>query len=407
MDLSKKTQKKLCPIPAFYIHIPFCRTLCPFCTFAVRRDRANMHEKYIQGIVDEIVRRSEMLTVMEPKEGNEKHLRQVSLESIYFGGGTPSCFTIQEVSVLIKKVREYFPWSDQIEIAFEMNPDDVNPEYLSGLAEIGVNRLSLGGQSFQTSTLQQLERCHTSADLREAIASITDSLFVNWNLDLMFGIPEQSFSMFKKDVEEALAYDPTHISLYGLEIHERTPFGKNPQIRRWESEHQEQFEAMYLWATDRLEKAGLFQYELSNFSKKDYEGRNNLLVWSGQEYLGLGVGAHSYYMQTRWGNARSIRTYLQHREKNKMPTEFEERLSGKQLATEFLMLGLRQCKGINIEEWQTRFGLQWQKQHTEFVQGLCDEGRAFWKGQRLCLSPKGMLLADRITVQLMPELSED
>ena len=179
MDLSKKTQKKLCPIPAFYIHIPFCRTLCPFCTFAVRRDRANMHEKYIQGIVDEIVRRSEMLTVMEPKEGDEKHLRQVSLESIYFGGGTPSCFTIQEVSVLIKKVREYFPWSDQIEIAFEMNPDDVNPEYLSGLAEIGVNRLSLGGQSFQTSTLQQLERCHTSADLREAIASITDSLFVN------------------------------------------------------------------------------------------------------------------------------------------------------------------------------------------------------------------------------------
>jgi len=407
MVLSKKTQEKLCTIPAFYIHIPFCRTLCPFCTFAVRRDRANMHEKYIQGIVDEIVRRSEMLNFMELKKSNEKPLRQVPLDSIYFGGGTPSCFTIREVSVLINKVREYFPWSDQIEIAFEMNPEDVNPEYLSGLTEIGVNRLSLGGQSFQNSTLKQLKRCHTPADLREAIASITDSSFVNWNLDLMFGIPGQSFSMFKKDVEEALAYDPTHISLYGLEIHERTPFGKNPLILRWESEHQEQFEKMYLWATDRLEKAGLFQYELSNFSKKDYEGRNNLLVWSGQEYLGLGVGAHSYYMQTRWGNTPSIRTYLRYLEKNKMPTEFVELLSRKQLATEFLMLGLRQCKGINIEEWQTSFGLRLQKLHTEFVQGLCDEGRAFWKGQRLCLSPKGMLMADRITVQLMPDLSED
>ena len=151
----------------------------------------------------------------------------------------------------------------------------------------------------------------------EAIAAIADSSFVNWNLDLMFGIPEQSISMFKKDVEEALAYDPAHISLYGLEIHERTPFGKNPQILRWESEHQEEFEAMYLWATDRLEKAGLFQYEVSNFSKKAYEGRNNLLVWSGQEYLGVGDGAHSYHMQTRWGNTRSIRTYLQHLENNK------------------------------------------------------------------------------------------
>jgi len=407
MDLSKNAQKILCPIPAVYLHIPFCRTLCPFCSFAISRERASMHEKYILGIIDEIARRSEMLTAMEPKEGNEKYPGQDSLKSIYFGGGTPSCFTIQEVSVLIKKVRDYFRWSDQIEIAFEMNPDDVNPEYLSGLKEIGVNRLSLGGQSFQTSTLHQLKRCHTTADLREAIASITDSPFVNWNIDLMFGVPEQSFSMFKKDVEEALAYDPTHISLYGLEIHERTPFGKNPQVRRWESEHQEHFEAMYLWATGRLEKAGLFQYEVSNFSKKTYEARNNLLVWSGQQYLGVGVGAHSYHMLTRWGNSRSIKTYLQHLENNEWPTEFEERLSGKQLATEFLMLGLRQRKGINIEKWLTSFGLKWQKQHAEFVQRLCDEERAFWEDQHLCLTPKGMLLADKITVQLMPKFNED
>ena len=395
-------QKKLSPIPAVYLHIPFCRTICPFCSFTVRRDQAKMHEKYIQGMLVEIDRRAEMLKDKERQENEEKLSGQILLKSIYIGGGTPSCLTIPEVSVLLTKVRENFPWSDQIEISFEMNPDDVNPEYLSGLADIGVNRLSLGGQSFQSSTLHKLGRCHTVADLRNAISVIANSSFDNWNLDLMFGIPEQSIVMFKNDVEEALRYEPSHISLYGLEIHERTPFGNNPQIRKWELEHLDQFEEMYLWATDYLEKAGLFQYEISNFSKKTNEGRQNLLVWSGQEYFGFGVGAHSYHRGTRWGNVRSIRTYLQHLGQNTWPTEFIEQLSEKQLAVEFLMLGLRQCEGINIKEWQARFGLHLQYQQLKFVQELCGDGRAFWEGQHLCLTPKGMLLADRITVQLMP-----
>ena len=402
MDLSETMQKKSSPIPAVYLHIPFCRTICPFCSFTVRRDRAKMHEKYIQGMLVEIDRRAEMLKDKERKENEKKLSGQILLKSIYIGGGTPSCLTIPEVSVLLTKVRENFPWSDQIEISFEMNPDDVNPEYLSGLADIGVNRLSLGGQSFQSSTLHKLGRCHTVADLRNAISVIANSSFDNWNLDLMFGIPEQGVTMFKNDVEEALRYEPSHISLYGLEIHERTPFGNNPQIRKWELEHLDQFEEMYLWATDYLEKAGLFQYEISNFSKKTNKGRQNLLVWSGQEYFGFGVGAHSYHMGTRWGNVRSIRTYLQHLGQNTGPTEFIEQLSEKQLAVEFLMLGLRQCEGINIKEWQTRFGLHLQNQQLKFVQELCGDGRAFWEGQHLCLTPKGMLLADKITVQLMP-----
>jgi oxygen-independent coproporphyrinogen-3 oxidase len=224
-------QKKLSPIPAVYLHIPFCRTICPFCSFTVRRDQAKMHEKYIQGMLVEIDRRAKMLKDKERQENEEKLSGQILLKSIYIGGGTPSCLTIPEVSVLLTKVRENFPWSDQIEISFEMNPDDVNPEYLSGLSDIGVNRLSLGGQSFQSSTLHKLGRCHTVADLRNAISVIANSSFDNWNLDLMFGIPEQGIAMFKNDVEEALRYEPSHISLYGLEIHERTPFGNNPQIR--------------------------------------------------------------------------------------------------------------------------------------------------------------------------------
>jgi len=403
MNLAHKNQKNYSPVPAVYLHIPFCRHICPFCSFAVRRDRTELHEKYILGMVDEIARRTAWVEEEKQINGEEKLSGQKLLESIYFGGGTPSRLTIPEVELLLSQVKNCFPWSDQIEISFEMNPEDVKPEYLSGLAEIGVNRISLGGQSFQTLTLKKLGRIHSGLELRKAVKAITNSAIENWNLDLMFGIPEQSISMFKNDVEEALSYNPSHISLYGLEIHEKTPFGKNKQIRKWDSEHQEQFEEMYLWATDRLEKAGLFQYEVSNFSQKTKEGRNNLLVWSGNEYLGFGVGAHSYLSQTRWGNKRSLSSYLKHLEQDIWPVDFEEQLLVSEQAAESLMLALRQSEGVNIEQWLKRYGLQWEKQQFDFVNELCVARRAFWDGQHLCLTTKGMLLADRITVELMPQ----
>jgi oxygen-independent coproporphyrinogen-3 oxidase len=403
MKLDQKNQKIYSPVPAVYLHIPFCRHICPFCSFAVRRDRVELHEKYILGMLDEIARRAAWMKEKKQINRDLKLSGDKFLESIYFGGGTPSSLTIPEVELLLSQVRICFPCSDQVEISFEMNPEDVNPEYLSGLAEIGVNRLSLGGQSFQTLTLKNLGRIHSGLELRKAVKAIANSAIENWNLDLMFGIPEQSIAMFKNDVEEALSYNPSHISLYGLEIHEKTPFGKNKQIRKWDTEHQQQFEEMYLWANARLIQARLFQYEVSNFSLKTKEGRNNLLVWSGNEYLGFGVGAHSYLSQTRWGNKRSLNTYLKDLEHNSWPVDFEEQLQVNEQASESLMLALRQPKGVNIEQWQKRFGLQWKKQQLDLVEELCTAGRAFRKGQHLCLTAKGMLLADRITVELMPQ----
>ena len=403
MELVEHFQKIICPIPAVYLHIPFCRHICPFCSFAVRRDRSELHEKYIQGMAVEIERRAAWMKENIQFNRDDNVFVENLLESIYFGGGTPSSLRIQEVVYLLSQVRNSFPWSDKIEISFEMNPEDVNPEYLRGLSEIGVNRLSLGGQSFQSSTLKKLGRIHSGLELRQALKAIADSAIDNWNLDLMFGIPGQSISMFREDVEEALSYNPSHISLYGLEIHKKTPFGQNEQIIKWESEHQEQFEEMYLWATERLEKAGLFQYEISNFALKTKEGRNNLLVWSGNEYLGFGVGAHSYLSQARWGNKRSLNSYLKHLDQSSWPVDFEEELQMNEQAAESLMLALRQPEGVNIEQWQKRYGLKWGKEQLDLVNELCAAGRALRKGQHLCLTAKGMLLADRITVELMPE----
>ena len=403
MYKSHKKNKKYSPVPAVYLHIPFCREICPFCPFAVCKDHSDLHSNYFTEMFKEISMIVEEIRGKNKKESEtHKSNGEKLLESIYVGGGTPSRLTIPELSNLLSKVRQHLTFSKNVEITFEMNPEDVSPEYLNNLAKIGVNRLSLGGQSFRESLLRKLGRCHDASDLRKACDVIVNSPFQNWNIDLMFGIPGQSVLMFKKDVEAAISYNPNHISLYGLEIHDRTPFGKNMQICKWVNEHHEQYEEMYLWAVNRLKAAGLIQYEVSNFSKKGNESRNNLLVWSGKEYLGFGAGAHSYYEITRKGNIGSVKTYVSHLKKNTLPVEFEEQLSSTQLALEFLMLGLRSCEGVNLQGWIERFELEWSPQEEQYVNSLYEQGHALKKDNHFCLTPKGMLLADSITVQMMP-----
>ena len=181
MNLAHKNYKKNSPVTAVYLHVPFCRHKCPFCSFAVIRDRERLHEKYILGMIDEIEKRLEWISKNQIPH-DKKLAGQKLLKAIYFGGGTPSSLRISEVDILLSQVRNYFPWSDQIEISFEMNPEDVNPEYLSGLTEIGVNRISLGGQSFQTLSLKKLGRLHSVLELRKAVKTIIRSKINNWNI---------------------------------------------------------------------------------------------------------------------------------------------------------------------------------------------------------------------------------
>jgi len=399
----QKINKKYSPVSAVYLHIPFCREICPFCSFAVCKDHSDLHIKYITEMLKEISMVVELINGKKKKVSEmQRNVGQKLLESIYIGGGTPSRLSIPEVSRILSKLRENLTCSKNVEITFEMNPEDVSQEYLKNLTEIGVNRLSLGGQSFQDSLLKKLGRCHDSYDLRKSCQKIVNSKIQNWNLDIMFGIPGQSISMFEKDLEAAISYKPDHISLYGLEIHERTPFGKNLQICNWVNENLEQYEEMYLWAVSRLKAAGLIQYEVSNFSRKGNESKNNLLVWSGEEYFGFGTGAHSYFDRTRKGNIRSLKNYISHLKKKTLPIEFEEKLSSNQLALEFLMLRLRSKEGVNLKRWVERFELEWSEREEQYVKFLCDHGHALKKDNHFYLTPKGMLLADRITVEMMP-----
>ncbi len=377
-------------IRAIYIHIPFCRRICPFCAFAVRKDRAGLHGVYLKQLLQEIRWRAEQF---------QKELSP--LESIYIGGGTPSSLTLAEVEILINGVKSLLDCSKTVEISFEVNPEDATVAYIQGLAELKIGRISLGLQSFQESSLKTLKRNHTVEHDLKALEALQINAIANFNLDLMFGIPGQTFESFQKDIRQYLKYKPAHLSLYGLEIEPNTPFAHQAEVVKWGEEQKDLARAMYLWAVERLQTQGIFQYEVSNFSKPGLESRSNLMVWSGSPYLGFGTGAHSFLPGQRWGNHRSLRTYQTALEKKGWPVAFEEKLSLTEQANEKLMLGLRQASGFSTTSWLEEFGFEWPQKNMELVEQLCRQGYLLWNAPVLSLPPQGMLLADEITEQLM------
>lgn len=388
----KNNNKPMRHIRSIYIHIPFCGKLCPFCGFAVRKDRKQFHQTYLDALS------------LEFQKQTEQYCESLApLESIYIGGGTPSRLSVEELRRLMLLIKKNFKWNDTIEIAIELNPEDVNRNYLKCLEEIGVTRLSLGGQSFNSDILKTLGRSHTPQHFWEAIKLIRNSGIDNFNLDLMFGVPGQTLPMYREDIKEVINVCPTHVSLYSLEVIERTAFIKQKNILAWvgQENYHELCENMYLWGVEALEDSGLYQYEVSNFASKGNRGKSNLCVWDGEPYLGFGAGAHSYISPYRWANVRSATKYVRQIQNGVWPIDFEERLSPSQQANEVLMLKLRQPAGINISEWENDFGVSWSQEKKHYAELLCENGYTQWKSNILSLTKQGFLIADAITAKLM------
>ena len=375
-----------------YVHLPFCTTICPFCSFAVRRDRASAHQPYINTLLQELT--------LSLDEENPEHL---PLEAIYFGGGTPSRLTVSELEWLLRGIRRRWEFSPEVEITLECNPEDVTREALQGWFAAGFNRFSIGGQSFQDPLLKKLGRVHNAEQLRSALECFHQENLANWNLDLMFGIPGQTMEDFSQDLEESLANDPNHLSLYGLEIHPGTPFFHDPQIQEIQSERSELERELYLHALHKTASMRLIQYEVSNFAKADFQSRSNLKVWDGQPYLGLGCGAHSFDGVNRWGNVRSMRKYMESIGREKPPRDFMETPTRLQQASEHLMLSLRRPEGLNILSWQEEFQIGLSLEQENQMEKLKDQDLVSWESPILKLTTEGMLLADAITAELMPE----
>ena len=375
-------------ISALYVHIPFCHRICPFCSFAVRKNRPSAHREYLEAVLLETRRRAQGITISD-------------LESLYIGGGTPSVLSSTEIVFLMQGIRQSWPLSKDCQISLECNPEDVQSNYLGTLLSSGVNRLSIGVQSFQQEFLKNLGRNHTVEHLRMNLIALKDVGWTNFNVDLMFGLPNQTLEQFQFDVKKALEWDPTHLSFYALELAEQTPYGKSERLRKSWQDSQEITTDMYLWATEYLVNNGWEHYEVSNFAKPNYQGRMNQMVWNGSGYLGVGVGAHSYDGKSRWGNLRPLHRYLELLEENCWPTAFTETLTQTEKANEFLMLQLRQTKGLSLKKWEGDFAPKnWMDNHFAVLRAWQKEGLLNWIGNRIVLTKKGLLVADALTAKL-------
>ena len=375
-------------ISALYVHIPFCHRICPFCSFAVLKNRPSFHREYLEAVLLETRRRVQGITISD-------------LESLYIGGGTPSVLSSTEIIFLMQGIRQSWPLSRDCQISLECNPEDVQSNYLETLLSSGLNRLSIGVQSFQQEFLKSLGRNHTIEHLRQNLIALRDVGWTNFNVDLMFGLPNQTLEQFQFDVKKALEWDPTHLSFYALELAEQTPFGKSERIQKSWQDSQEITTDMYLWATEYLVNDGWEHYEVSNFAKPNYQGRMNQMVWNGSGYLGVGVGAHSYDGKSRWGNLRPLHRYLELLKENCWPTAFTETLTQTEKANEFLMLQLRQTKGLSLKKWEDDFAPKnWMDNHFDVLRAWQKEGLLDWIGNRIVLTKKGLLVADALTAEL-------
>lgn len=367
-----------------YFHFPFCRQACHYCNFHFST-QLKYQKEMLQAFHKEVELRAEELT-------NE-------LESIYFGGGSPSLISPQSIDHLINLVMKKFKLDKNVEITIEVNPDDVSYEYLLALSSIGINRLSIGVQSFSDAELKLMNRIH-NAD--QAIRTIdwTEKLFDNFSIDLIYGMPLSDLSSWKKNLNQALSYNIPHLSIYALTVEPKTFLAyqvNNKEVRLLD---EDQVKSQYDWMVCRMEEANYENYEFSNFSKMGYNSVNNANYWKGKAYMGIGPAAHSFDGQRKrsWNISNNLK-YLNSIQKGILPSEFEN-LSTHETFNEYLMTGLRTSWGVSLQMINQTFGKRYSDYLEKQVESHLIDKRLYWDGDALKVSKNSRFLTDGIASDL-------
>ncbi len=368
-------------LPGLYIHIPFCKTKCPYCDFYSITDTSAIR-RFIEALKTEALFYREIFS---------------HFDSLYFGGGTPSAIDKKGFADLFAAIKSIFVFVPDTEITIEMNPDDVTKEKLELYGDIGINRVSLGVQSLKDRELFFLRRRHTADGVRRAIDLIKGAGFHNFGIDLMNGLPGQTEKGWMATLTEALSFEPSHISCYELTIHGETPFGKLAAEKKFKLPSAKKQERLFLSTSRFLEEQGFIHYEVSNFTRRQqYRSRHNLKYWRHIPYLGLGPAAHSFYKENRWWNVKSVEQYCAAISENRKPIEGSEKLSADQLELERLFLGFRNLEGVEIK------GFLKNPLHKAALEDLVLQKLVTVRAQWLVPTVKGYLLADRLPL-LVPE----
>ena len=316
-----------------YVHIPFCARRCIYCGFFSTM-RENEAARYVHALCHELTLRKD-------------YLDGAPVKTVYFGGGTPSRLTPEQIGQVIDCISTTYGLDNLEELTVECNPDDITPQYISALRTLGVNRISMGVQTFNVELLSFLHRRHTTTQALEAVRICRESGITNISIDLMYGLPGQTLDMFKNDLKIALSTNVQHISSYCLSYEENTPLQTLRDQGKLTPADDDLCSRMFTLMCDTLRKGGFQHYEISNFCRPGYHSRHNSSYWDGTPYLGLGAAAHSYNVTSRQWNPNDLDAYMSAIEHDE-PLFEVERLSAKDLYNEKLMLSLRTSQGLNL-----------------------------------------------------------
>ena len=369
-----------------YLHIPFCASRCHYCNFATGGYESELAARYVAALVSEIRRAGDGPPPPSMKE----------VETIYFGGGTPTTLTIAQIGRILDACREVFTIDPRAEITSEANPGSVSREYLAELRALGINRLSYGVQSFADEELAMIGRTHNAAEAREAVALARAAGFDNVSIDLIAGLPEQRMETWRRNLDEAFALAPDHLSVYLLELYQDAPLLHRIKRGELRAIDEEQTVEMYFALVDEAARHGYGHYELSNWALPGRASRHNLKYWTGAPYAAFGVSAAGYDGRSRWSNTRQIHEYLARVERGESPVAERIELDDDDRQSEALFLGLRLQEGVDLDAHDERFHVDVLAKYGEDLDRLHEAGLIELNDRRLRISRAGKVLANEV-----------
>jgi oxygen-independent coproporphyrinogen-3 oxidase len=363
-----------------YLHIPFCSSICNYCNFNRGLLNDELKDRYVGALEREILSAG----------------RGEPVDTIFFGGGTPSLLDPAEIERLIAACRNAFSVTAAAEVTLETNPETSTSERMAKFRAAGVNRVSFGVQSFRDAELRRLGRIHSADRARNAVSEARSAGFSNISLDLMMWLPQQTPADWRESLEALIGVSPDHASLYLLELYPNAPLKEEMARAGWSLAPDDDAAEMYLWSLERLDAAGYRQYEISNVSRPGLESRHNLKYWQDGEWHGFGCGAHSTRDGIRWKNVSATEEYISRLQAGQSVTTEQRILSRHSRLEEALFTGLRLTSGLDLDSVGRRYGTDVWARYGDALQPSLDAGLAVREGGRLRLSRNGMLLANEI-----------
>ena len=365
-----------------YVHIPFCSSRCSYCDFATGIYQSALADQYVDAVIHEI--------------GNSFYAGQ-RVNTVYFGGGTPSLLSSTQLDRILSALHESFVIDQAAEITLEINPGSVNAQKLREFRRLGINRASFGAQTFDDAELAKLGRSHTAADTLRTFADLRNAGFENVSFDLIAGLPGQTLERWQQNVAQALQMRPEHLSFYLLEVHSGTPLAEHIRRGIQPVPDDDLAGVMYQSMLDQAIAVGYEHYEISNLCLPGFHSRHNVKYWTAEAYYGFGCSAHSYDGQTRrWSNQRDVLKYAEMVENGDSPVIDEQQLSHDDVRAEALFLGMRLMRGVDVRRYRESFGVDLHDEHGEDLDRFCKAGLLEFDGDLIRLTRTGALLSNEV-----------